>query len=117
MTARHTPGPWRAVPDPVDGRDYEVLVVCGMGMAETWIARTEYNWKEAGPRERRISFVEAQANARLIAAAPQLLEALQEAVAQYGKPGGPWNVPSDPGGWIARAKDALAAAGLKGPAA
>lgn len=32
---------------------------------------------------------------------------LAEAVKQYGKPGGPWNVPSDPGGWIARAQDAL----------
>ena len=37
----------------------------------------------------------------------KLREALQEAVDQYGKPGGPWNVPSDPGGWIARACAAL----------
>jgi len=29
---------------------------------------------------------------------------LREAVAQYGKPGGPWNAPSDPGGWLARAQ-------------
>jgi hypothetical protein len=32
---------------------------------------------------------------------------LHEAVQTYGKPGGPWNVPSDPGGWIGRAKAAL----------
>lgn len=43
----------------------------------------------------------------LIAAAPDLLAALKEAVAAYGTPGGPWNVPSDPGGWISRAQAAI----------
>lgn len=33
--------------------------------------------------------------------------ALQKAVDQYGQPGGPWNVPSEPGTWIAEAKHAL----------
>jgi len=33
-----------------------------------------------------------------------LLAALSHAVDLYGKPGGPWNVPSDPGSWIALAK-------------
>ena len=37
----------------------------------------------------------------------QLREALQYAVEKYGQPGGPWNVPSDPGGWFLRAKKAL----------
>ena len=50
------------------------------------------------------------ANARLMAAAPDLLAALQEAVTAYGKPGGPWNVPSDPGGWLERARTAIAKA-------
>lgn len=36
-----------------------------------------------------------------------LRKALQEAVDVYGKPGGPWNVPSDPGGWLGRARKAL----------
>ncbi len=40
-----------------------------------------------------------------------LLETLQEAVTVYGKPGGPWNVPSDPGGWLDRALAAIARAG------
>ena len=40
-----------------------------------------------------------------------LLDALKYAVDQYGKPGGPWNVPSDPGGWIERAKAAIKKAG------
>lgn len=37
-----------------------------------------------------------------------LVDALQKAVADYGKPGGPWNVPNEPGAWIAMAHDALA---------
>lgn len=38
----------------------------------------------------------------------QLLRgALQKAVDLYGKPGGPWNVPSDPGGWLDEARNAL----------
>ena len=40
----------------------------------------------------------------------ELVAALQEAVAQYGTPGGPWNVPSDPGGWLGRARAVLAKA-------
>lgn len=39
-----------------------------------------------------------------------LVEALEKAVEDYGKPGGPWNVPSEPGAWLAMAKVALAKA-------
>ena len=46
-------------------------------------------------------------NAALIAAAPDLYAALAQAVEKYGKPGGPWNVPSEPGSWIEKAKQAL----------
>lgn len=53
---------------------------------------------------------EYAANARLIAAAPCMMKALEEAVALYGKPGGPWNVPSDPGGWLERSRAALSKA-------
>ena len=37
----------------------------------------------------------------------ELIAALKYAVEKYGKPGGPWNVPIDPGGWIERAKRAI----------
>ena len=47
------------------------------------------------------------ANASLIAAAPDMYEALEEAILEYGKPGGPWNVPTEPGTWIDKAKAAL----------
>ena len=46
----------------------------------------------------------------LISAAPDMYKALEKAVEEYGKPGGPWNVPSEPGSWIALAKAALAKA-------
>lgn len=43
-------------------------------------------------------------------ASTKLLAALKVAVELYGKPGGPWNVPSDPGSWLAQAREAIAAA-------
>jgi len=46
-------------------------------------------------------------NADLIASAPELYAALERAVELYGQPGGPWNVPSDPGSWIEQARKAL----------
>lgn len=37
----------------------------------------------------------------------KLTAALQNAVDKYGQPGGPWNVPNEPGTWISEAKHAL----------
>jgi hypothetical protein len=48
--------------------------------------------------------------ARRAACYDDLLAVVEEAIERYGKPGGPWNVPSDPGGWIARAQAAVAKA-------
>jgi hypothetical protein len=36
-----------------------------------------------------------------------MYEALEAAILEYGKPGGPWNVPSSPGTWIDKAKAAI----------
>ena len=44
---------------------------------------------------------------------PDLVKALEKAVDEYGKPGGPWNVPSEPGTWISAARAALAKAKVK----
>jgi hypothetical protein len=49
----------------------------------------------------------SESNARVRGAAHDLLEALEDAISLYGKPGGPWNVPSDPGGWLDRARKAV----------
>jgi hypothetical protein len=51
-----------------------------------------------------------RADAQAISATLDLLAVVEEAIRLYGKPGGPWNMPSDPGGWIARAQDAVAKA-------
>lgn len=45
--------------------------------------------------------------AELEAERDRLREALAEAVEKYGKPGGPWNIPGEPGSWIAKARKAL----------
>jgi hypothetical protein len=54
--------------------------------------------------------VYSESDARLIQAAPRMLRVLRYAVAIYGKPGGPWNVPGDPGGWLEAALAAIAEA-------
>jgi len=38
---------------------------------------------------------------------PELVEQLQTTIEKYGKPGGPWNVPSEPGEWISNARKLL----------
>ena len=53
---------------------------------------------------------ETYANAQLIAAAPRMFKALKKAIKDYGKPGGPCNVPNQPGTWIAMAEAAIDAA-------
>jgi len=99
MRGDHTPGPWQAeMPDMFgdinivlrdDTEDCRAIAcaVCNL-------------------RPGRETF----ANSRLIAAAPDLLAALENAIALYGKDGGPWNVPRDPGGWLDRARAAIAKA-------
>lgn len=37
------------------------------------------------------------------------ITALKKSISDYGKPGGPWNVPNEPGTWIRMATEALAA--------
>lgn len=43
----------------------------------------------------------------LLAANRGLAGPLRKAVNDYGKPGGPWNVPNEPGTWIEMARQAL----------
>lgn len=38
---------------------------------------------------------------------PELLDQLESTIEKYGKPGGPWNVPSEPGEWISNARKLL----------
>jgi hypothetical protein len=68
----HTPGPWQisgpSKPDNVGGRDYAVLDEQTKIIAECY--------EKVGPSDTRPAY----ANARLIAAAPELLQACKELV-------------------------------------
>lgn len=57
--------------------------------------------------QRRYTGEAVKEDDRLRARNAELESILKETVALYGKPGGPWNVPSDPGGWIEKARKAL----------
>lgn len=72
----HTPGPWTAHDSPVDGA-YPISTA--FGDHRICIAHAHGVFEEPGR-------IEAQANARLIAAAPELLEALKRIMAavNYG---------------------------------
>ena len=48
-----------------------------------------------------------QENERLRASNKDMRLALAKAIRDYGQPGGPWNVPSEPGTWLHMAKQAL----------
>lgn len=88
-----TPGPWKLFDDET----------CFVGYIMHDEGFRAHIFETAGQQE-------DEANALLIAAAPELFEALAEAVRMYGSEGGPWNVPSHPGSWIAQARAALAKA-------
>ena len=91
---KFTPGPWKV--DPKYSRDIQApdgldVATCCLSILNRKVTTEE----------------ESIANATLIAAAPDMYEALEMAILKYGKPGGPWNVPSEPGTWIDKAKAAI----------
>jgi hypothetical protein len=99
----HTPGPW--------GISYDDLSIDDSQMKAVWLTCEDYTYANIGQLYIRADEKEEDtANANLIAAAPELLEALEYAVSKYGKEGGPWNVPGDAGGWLDRSRKAIAKA-------
>lgn len=68
MSAKHTPGPWSTASDPCHF-DSQTTVVAANGARVAEVTGS--------------AFDEAEANARLIAAAPDLLEACKAFVAHY----------------------------------
>lgn len=101
--SKFTPGPWNIHPDEAliasNVNSIQFVAMLGDGINDFG-----NGWDDPCMTD------EVRANARLISAAPDMCEALAKAVADYGKPGGPWNVPSEPGTWIEMAKQALAKA-------
>ena len=75
MTTKHTPGPWTIDPRYVNEPVQEVYGPdCVVGDARA-------GFVPQNDRERKLAGEVAHANARLIAAAPELLEALRELAA------------------------------------
>ncbi|MGK0556132.1 hypothetical protein [Bordetella bronchiseptica] len=74
MTTRHTPGPWAR--DIGSGFGCDVRAENGRKVAATWGINN-------GDPHRPAYRAECDANARLIAAAPELLEALETLVADF----------------------------------
>jgi hypothetical protein len=96
MTTQHTPGPWEARPFLTPNEDDDPL---GVYMIDKAIDLTDRYWKsmdlEAGSDEEQAYLDsihrENAANARLIAAAPELLAALQAIKARIN---GAWDDPA-----------------------
>lgn len=70
MSTKHTKGPWRTI-DVRDSTHVYDITTDGKSIATIW----QYN-----KGQKVIDAFEQQANARLIAAAPELLEALHELI-------------------------------------
>lgn len=75
MSAQHTPGPW-CVEDPMD---FELTIVEAGKETHEWRFIASCSLPD-GDNDQDFTSGEVQANARLIAAAPELLAACQEIV-------------------------------------
>ena len=83
--SKHTPGPWEAIPFDEDGEQHFGIInarqPCGGKIKTADIARI---WPRGGKAK-------TAANASLIAAAPELLEALKFILADYEDAREEWN--------------------------
>lgn len=95
MTSELTIEELQAYVDAIVGKDFDAPKLLPIRIAEQTIATMQ---------------LEANLRAQLLKsglAMEGMREALQYAVDKYGKEGGPWNVPNDPGGWLDKARKAL----------
>lgn len=74
-----TPGPWGVEEPPFD-HDYKthVTIPNALGRPGQTIMVADHNWNEAGARERRISWKEAEMNARAAKEIPAMVEELRK---------------------------------------
>lgn len=84
----HTPTPWVVDEDPLEDKGYQTLITMPgkNGFQGTSIAYVNHNWNDAEHGERRISWAEAEANARHIVhcvnVSDDLIKALEVTVAE-----------------------------------
>lgn len=102
-TAKHTPGPWFR--DTRSGLNCDVRAKSGRNVALCWgLASNNATNYRADYR------AECDANARLIAAAPELLEALLDAYEESAQSCADIGIPDEGIGWHAKARAAIAKA-------
>ncbi len=71
----HTPGPWHI--EPLQDDEGESIAICKAGLGVIAVIEGGNNPAADGARTQGFSYDVDQANARLIAAAPEILEALK----------------------------------------